>query len=105
MLFRSDEDHVVDDSSHRALLRALPSTEMVRLTNSYHVATLDNDADLIFESSVRFVLEHELTGSTRQAAGWNQPIRRAPVKGMEFRPVIRTPLRGLAASTILPLPM
>ncbi len=58
MLFRSDEDHVVDDSSHRALLRALPSTEMVRLTNSYHVATLDNDADLIFERSVRFVLEH-----------------------------------------------
>ena len=58
VLFRSDVDHVVDDSSHLSLLRALPATEVVRLPNSYHVATLDNDADLIFERSVRFLKEH-----------------------------------------------
>ncbi len=58
MLFRSDVDHVVDDSSPRALLKVLPSTEVVRLHNSYHVATLDNDADLIFERSVQFVMQH-----------------------------------------------
>lgn len=58
LLFRSDVDHVVDDSSHTALLRALPSTEVVGLPNSHHVATLDNDAGLIFERSVQFVREH-----------------------------------------------
>lgn len=55
ILFRSSVDHVVDDSSHQALLRALPSTALVALPNSYHVATLDNDAPLIFERSVQFV--------------------------------------------------
>lgn len=28
---------------------------MVRLENSYHVATLDNDADQIFQGSVEFI--------------------------------------------------
>lgn len=55
ILFRSDVDHVVDDSSHLALLHAIPSTETVPLHDSYHVATLDNDADLIFERSAQFV--------------------------------------------------
>ncbi len=55
ILFRSDVDHVVDDSSHEALLRALPSTEVVPLHDSYHVATLDNDAELIFERSAHFI--------------------------------------------------
>ncbi|MEO7587311.1 MAG: alpha/beta fold hydrolase [Arachnia sp.] len=58
VLFRSDVDHVVDDSSHEALLRSLPATEVIRLADSYHVATLDNDADLIFTRSVAFVNEH-----------------------------------------------
>lgn len=58
LLFRSDVDHVVDDSSHETLLRALPSTEVVGLHNSHHVATLDNDAGLIFERSVQFVQQH-----------------------------------------------
>lgn len=56
--FRSDVDHVVDDSSHQALIRAIPSTEVVPLHNSYHVATLDNDAGLIFERSAQFIREH-----------------------------------------------
>ncbi len=58
MMFRSDVDHVVDDSSHEALLQAIPSTEVVPLHNSHHVATLDNDAELIFERSARFIREH-----------------------------------------------
>ena len=48
----------MDDSSHEMLLRALPATEVIRLPDSYHVATLDNDADLIFTRSVAFVNEH-----------------------------------------------
>lgn len=58
ILFRSAVDHVVDDSSHKALLRALPATEVVTLPDSYHVATLDNDAPTIFERSVHFVETH-----------------------------------------------
>lgn len=55
ILFRSDVDHVVDDSSHHTLLHALPHTELVPLHNSYHVATLDNDAPVVFELSARFI--------------------------------------------------
>lgn len=57
LLFRSAEDHVVDPSSARIILGAISSrdaTERV-LTNSYHVATLDNDAPQIFEESAAFI--------------------------------------------------
>ncbi len=57
LMFRSSEDHVVDASSP-ALIRATVSsrdlTERI-LENSYHVATLDNDAPTIFEESAEFV--------------------------------------------------
>lgn len=55
--FRSRVDHVVDPSSHR-LIKSLVSSRDVEehvLDNSYHVATLDNDAPQIFEKSTRFV--------------------------------------------------
>lgn len=57
LLFRSAEDHVVDPSSAGIILNSISSrdaTERV-LTNSYHVATLDNDAPQIFEESAAFV--------------------------------------------------
>jgi carboxylesterase len=57
LLFRSAEDHVVDPSSARIILDNVSSrdaTEKV-LVNSYHVATLDNDAPEIFEQSADFV--------------------------------------------------
>lgn len=58
LVFRSAVDHVVDPSS-AALVRATVSSRDVTervLENSYHVATLDNDAPTIFAESVRFVL-------------------------------------------------
>lgn len=55
LLFRSDEDHVVDDRSHRKILAALPQTRLVRLRESFHVATLDHDAPLIERESVEFI--------------------------------------------------
>lgn len=58
VLFRSDVDHVVDDSSHIRILAALPRTRLVPLPNSYHVATLDHDAELIERESVRFIRSH-----------------------------------------------
>lgn len=57
LLFRSAEDHVVDPSSARIILSGIASadkTEIV-LTNSYHVATLDNDAPEIFAASADFI--------------------------------------------------
>jgi len=57
LLFRSAEDHVVDPSSARLILGSVSSrdsTERV-LANSFHVATLDNDAPQIFEESAEFI--------------------------------------------------
>jgi carboxylesterase len=57
LLFRSTVDHVVDPSSSEAIRSMVSSTDVREemLENSYHVATLDNDAQQIFEGSVAFV--------------------------------------------------
>ncbi|GAA1523826.1 alpha/beta fold hydrolase [Nocardioides humi] len=55
--FRSAVDHVVDDASEPIVLDGISSTDVTRvaLPASYHVATLDNDAPLVFEESAAFV--------------------------------------------------
>lgn len=55
--FRSAEDHVVDPSSSQIIAGKVSSREVQEriLENSYHVATLDNDAPAIFEESVDFI--------------------------------------------------
>jgi carboxylesterase len=60
LVFRSTDDHVVDGTSLELLREGLTSTaaEFVTLTDSYHVATLDFDAPLIFERSAAFITEH-----------------------------------------------
>ena len=57
LLMRSAEDHVVPASSSALLLSRVSSKDVteVVLENSYHVATLDNDAERIFELSTEFV--------------------------------------------------
>jgi carboxylesterase len=57
LYFRSTVDHVVDDSSEPIIVDGVSSGDvtMHRLENSYHVATLDNDAETIFEESAAFV--------------------------------------------------
>ena len=57
LVFRSVEDHVVDPSSGRAIRASVGSGDVREelLENSYHVATLDNDAPQIFEGSVAFI--------------------------------------------------
>lgn len=56
-VYRSTRDHVVSDASIRALRRGLTHAplEVVPLENSYHVATLDHDAEQIFQGSVDFI--------------------------------------------------
>jgi carboxylesterase len=60
LVFKSDIDAVVPPSSLELLRRRLGSRDLrvVRLPHSGHVATLDADAPLIFEESVRFFLLH-----------------------------------------------
>ena len=57
LYFRSAEDHVVDISSSRALHAGLSSKDFEErvLDNSYHVATLDNDAPQLFAASVGWI--------------------------------------------------
>lgn len=57
LLLRSQGDHVVPASSSALILGQVGSTDTteVVLTESYHVATLDNDAPLIFRRSIEFV--------------------------------------------------
>ena len=57
LMYRSREDHVVDDLSAQLLQRGAVNTTVreVLLENSYHVATLDYDAPVIFEGTVEFI--------------------------------------------------
>lgn len=60
LVYRSTEDHVVSPASVKVLRAAIPANRLtVRdCANSYHVATLDNDADTIFAGSLEFVRTH-----------------------------------------------
>ena len=57
LLFRAPGDHLVDPSSARIILGSVASHDVTEtlLENSYHVATLDNDAPQIFEESADFI--------------------------------------------------
>jgi carboxylesterase len=63
--FRSPEDHVVDGKSEPIILDRVSSTDVTRikLPESYHVATLDNDAPTIFARSAEFIAR--VTAPTR----------------------------------------
>jgi carboxylesterase len=56
LIFSAPEDHVVKPSNSRYVLRRAGSErkELIPLPNSYHVATLDFDAELIFERTLAF---------------------------------------------------
>jgi carboxylesterase len=65
LLFRSRVDHVVDPSSSRLILQRVRSTDVRErvLDDSFHVATLDNDAPTIFAESAAFIAEHATAGA------------------------------------------
>jgi carboxylesterase len=64
LAYYSSADHVVGPASMRILREALPAGQLTarELGNSYHVATLDNDADEIFAGSLEFVRAHSRAG-------------------------------------------
>jgi carboxylesterase len=57
LFFKSVEDHVVDETSLAIIRKSVSSREFteVSLPESYHVATLDNDAETIFAESGKFI--------------------------------------------------
>jgi carboxylesterase len=60
LVYRSTVDHVVGPASMKVLLAGLPENQVTvrECADSYHVATLDNDAEAIFEGSVKFMQDH-----------------------------------------------
>jgi len=60
LVYRSTTDHVVGPNSMRALLAGIPDGQVTvrECPDSYHVATLDNDAETIFEGSLKFIQDH-----------------------------------------------
>jgi carboxylesterase len=60
LVYRSTVDHVVGPASMRVLQAALPAAEVRALADSYHVATLDNDAPAIFEGTLAFIKKHRV---------------------------------------------
>ena len=76
LVLRSTEDHVVEPDSARMLLEKVASSDVreVLLEDSYHVATLDNDAPIIFERSLEFVrrLARAVPDAVARATGARQ---------------------------------
>lgn len=60
LMFKSREDHVVPVRSSTYTLENISSKnkELIWLENSYHVATLDYDKDLIINKSLEFIKEN-----------------------------------------------
>lgn len=57
LIFQSPEDHVVPFENGKLILESIgaPEKRLVVLRDSYHVATLDNDADRIIAEAVAFI--------------------------------------------------
>ncbi|MFF0966688.1 alpha/beta hydrolase [Streptomyces sp. NPDC003703] len=57
LLLRSPQDHVVPPADSARILGRVSSVDVteILLEQSYHVATLDHDADRIFEESLAFI--------------------------------------------------
>lgn len=67
LLFRSRVDHVVEPVNSTILLEGIASVDVTDciLENSYHVATLDNDAPMIFDRTAAWILRHAEVESER----------------------------------------
>ena len=72
LVFKSTEDHVVGPASLEVLRRSLPAGQLTvqDCPDSFHVATLDNDAEAIFTGSLEFIHEHSKGSSGERDAGW-----------------------------------
>jgi carboxylesterase len=71
LAYHSVTDHVVGPASLKVLSQAVPAgqLEVRELPRSYHVATLDNDADTIFAGSLEFVGLHSRVSGEATSEG------------------------------------
>ena len=90
LVFRSTVDHVVGPASMKVLMTALPGTEVRRLDDSYHVATLDNDAPEIFDGTLSFIQKHVSLAQKRDHSSLTN--KRGGLRGTERR---RSGYKGL----------
>jgi len=63
LVIASREDHVVPEPANAEYIMAnlgSKDKELLWLENSYHVATLDNDAELIFGQAAEFIEKHSV---------------------------------------------
>ena len=60
MLFHSKDDHTLPVSNTEIIMKGVGSIpkQRIELVNSYHVATLDYDKEIIFENSLIFIQTH-----------------------------------------------
>ena len=70
LVFRSAEDHVVEPVTARCCWTGVsaPTSPRSCCEDSYHVATLDNDAPAIFAGSVDWIRERTPRGAAQPAA-------------------------------------
>ncbi len=66
LLFHSRQDHTVEPINSTIVLKGISSADKQEIIceNSYHVATLDNDAEKIFQGSVDFIKRHTKQAQT-----------------------------------------
>ena len=60
MLFHSKDDHTLPVTNTEIIMKSVGSRpkQRIELVNSYHVATLDYDKEIIFENSLIFIQSH-----------------------------------------------
>jgi carboxylesterase len=60
LIFVSSEDHVVPPDNSRLILDRISSKDkkLITMENSYHVATLDNDQQLIIDETLAFIKKY-----------------------------------------------
>ena len=83
VVFGSDEDHVVEPSNSVEVVKGVSSTDVtfIPLHDSYHVATLDNDAEHIFEQSTRVHPTHRHAWCVRSRAVRSALVTTVPGSG------------------------
>ncbi|TYS62190.1 alpha/beta fold hydrolase [Bacillus infantis] len=61
LIFVSSEDHVVPPDNSRLILDRISSKDkkLITMENSYHVATLDNDQQLIIDETLAFIKKYQ----------------------------------------------
>jgi carboxylesterase len=84
LALKSTTDHVVGPASLKLLRQALRADqlEVRELANSYHVATLDHDAEAIFAGSLEFVRRHSHVGrESRESTSEQKAHQQAEIDG------------------------